>query len=257
MKIAILYSGQPRYIEETIQNHLKFFRLQQHEYKIFAHFWYSSSFKDIRGLSYLDNNIDISNSYLKNILNTDNVLLEDDDLVFSKLKNRNSFNPALHMQFYSLNKLFNLYSEELKEYDILIRLRTDLFFKSSKFFNLDKLKENTLYLSNFIKFDEDSVSDYLAISDFQIMKKYCEFYENIENIFSIKRLSTPEILLGNYLKSLNIFQKYLPINVVLYRNLQNQKIKRKVINFLKLRIPRKLMLYYYKIFNKEMYWSEL
>jgi len=157
MKIALLLYGQPRFFQYTYKYILQEYTIKNCETHIFAHFWKDIGYgpNDDEQKKYY--HIDSIQNYLEKI-NTKKYLIEDytdldKALIYIKEQINKDHNRYKIGQHLSMEKCFNLIeqyqSEHNIKYDIVIKVRTDIFYSNSKFYNTKIEYENVKY-NNYI-----------------------------------------------------------------------------------------------------------
>ena len=157
MKIALLLYGQPRFFQYTYKYILEEYTIKNCETHIFAHFWKDIGFGPSDDKTDTYYNIDNLEELLNNI-NTKKYLIEDytnldKTLIYIKEQINKDHNRYKIGQHLSMEKCFNLIeqyqSEHNIKYDIVIKVRTDIFYNNSKFYNTKIEYENVKY-NNYI-----------------------------------------------------------------------------------------------------------
>ncbi len=214
-KVAICYSGQPRSIERTFQNHLDFLINplvnSGAEVDIFAHIWFDPGLINkpfwegypSRGVW-----LESTPSFIVDCMKPKSYLIEK-----PKKFNEMGFKPDARFphpisntlsMFYGIESVFALKSEyeaELnKKYDFSVRIRPDLMF-SSFFIDLDDIAPssvNVIFDSN--KHTDYSIGDHFAIGSNETMNIYSKVFSHFSEIIESGSAINPECLLGYWLK---------------------------------------------------------
>jgi hypothetical protein len=188
MKIALCFSGQPRYLKDGYENIYENI-LSKYSPDVFVHTWWDDSMKNKKmelspTLSYKrnyyweENSLDIIKS-----LYSPKILLNESQIEFDTYSNVNYelCSPKnVHSMLYSIEK-----SNEIKKtyekknnfiYDAVIRCRFDTVFHK---FDVDLYQINLTYINCFVM-DCGSLNDQFAISTSENMDKYSSVYSNLE-----------------------------------------------------------------------------
>ena len=237
-KVAICYSGEPRSIEKTFQNHLNFLINPLInagvEVDIFAHIWFDPSLINkpfwesypSRGI-WLESTPNFIVDYIK-----------PKSYIIEKPKefNDKDFKPDprfphpiknMLSMFYGIENAFTLKrayeAKTNKKYDFSVRIRPDLMF-SSLFSNLDEISPvsvNVIYDTN--KHTIYSIGDHFAIGSNDLMNVYSVVFSNFKKIIESGSAINPECLLGYWLKMNSIEVKTHPWNHCLFRDYDNNR----------------------------------
>ena len=209
MKIAVCYSGLPRTILNCLDNHYENL-LKDNLCDIYFSFW------DTWGFNFREDTLkkeeNISKEDISNLIN----LLKPKRFEFEKFENFNDYfekktidSPQgypycknLLSMHYKIFKTFNLIDMS-ENYDVILRLRPDHFFKNKIKFEFPK--QNTIYTSlTGARCNNGGMNDQIAYGDYDVMKIYSSFFLDWEKIKEIKKTCNPEHLLKYYLDKNNI-----------------------------------------------------
>lgn len=212
MNIALCYSGQIRNIDKCYPTHLKHLinANDSHKFFIFGHFWHDSS-KQNNNYSQKteDGKWDIKNNEYLLSINPNSVMFDkpikiktdivQDPRFFYSVENAISMFFSIEMShiictLYSIRKKIN--------FDWVVRLRTDLYFKEDLIF--DNYNPEYCYVNDQFIHTSYAVNDMFAFSNMNNMTKYASTYSNISQLIKDKCLSVPECLLGYNLKNLEV-----------------------------------------------------
>ena len=149
MKIAVLFYGQPRFLDITKDRFLEEFSLPDHQFDFFMHFWEEIGFtpscdardryiindnlqKDVEYLQPKKYNItdytdlDILNNMLKNTLN----FIEHGKVKYKIHDNKTRYTFGQHLSLKKAYGLMSKYEEENNfKYDAVIKARPDFIYK--------------------------------------------------------------------------------------------------------------------------------
>lgn len=218
LKIAICFSGFPRVVKETYESIYKYLIIPNDIKDIFIHTWVCQEGANIgnRWMTYkyrksdtecifkkyspkcyveeFNENIKIYASYLPNDL-TDKYRKD----CLSRF--------GVQSQFYSFHKSIELASKYQKKhnfiYDVIIKLRFDLIFLSPII--IKDLDLNILHVSDFMTILKKGwVNDWIAISNYDNMKKHAELWNNINSLLDQGIVFHPERLVAKNLTNYNI-----------------------------------------------------
>ena len=227
MKIALCFYGQPRSVPKsfnTIRDNL----IIPNEIKdVFVHTWWRPELVNYRDNTDSGPRTDIKEEYLdfvKKNYNPKSILIEDDlkilfhssDLITKYLKPAASLD-RLFPSFYSRFKVFYLLKEYEEtnnlKYDAVVISRLDTFIKKS--INISELDLNQIHI-NSIEWnptkDNRYTSDFLIISNRQLMEIYSEIYNEMpaiaERMATLKEIPYfAESIAGNHLNYYNIIHQ--------------------------------------------------
>lgn len=214
MKVAVMLTGFLRTYEEAF-NLLKINLLDRYNPDLYISTWDKSE----NGILIKKNFIDLYKNYnLKNVLIEDIDKYNQEKFIIKKIDRFNDIfdiNPRANQhgeywanrlkdQWYLVKKLYLVIENEIN-YDIIIRLRFDLFIES---INLSINKGIT------VPFDIGGwdFTDHMAYGDPTSMKKYCSLHDYIyelylnHNIDITHAVDMPKYYLQNFQESLNIYR---------------------------------------------------
>lgn len=228
MKIALCFSGQPRSVEETfpyIEEHI----LNRFSPDIYAHVWYDDAWVGKRIVS--AGGVVATNPIKDNVIHKIQTLYQPKRLLidspkvfdekeyssrkFPQIKPQNSLS-----QRYSIQKAFELIDSS---YDVVIRMRFDWAIQTM-------IELPTVFGKILMPNDcphNDGVNDQFAIGPTNLMKVYCNLYDNIDRLFyNDGVVFCDEILLYKHLKQYNVPIHLMPIQYHLQRadGLEHERI---------------------------------
>jgi hypothetical protein len=226
MKVALLYSGMPRFIIEKHQNHLDYLFNNKINPDVYFSFWNLWGYNP-NGWGY---DINHNNSQLltdndkQNIVDTlvpknyeftnfETTSLELEEIIQHKISQASSKkydwngNPRSYVfQFYSLSRTIKLLKEE---YDIIVRIRSDLHFEH---YVIDYKNDNLIHI--YAGYCYPDMNDQFAYGSQSVMKTYFDVFDNITSI----DLMHPESILHEHLTMNSItIQKDIDCHYILQR----------------------------------------
>lgn len=222
MKIALLFAGQPRYLDEGYQNIYNNI-LSKYDVDCFVHTWWDQGLSGKRLEFYPTLTYNRTYFYKENVLETIMSLYQPKVLMHQKQKeftilqaNYGIGNPLTpYSQWYSVMKVNDLKNEYVKSadtnYDLVIRCRFDIDLMR---FNLnleDYINSPFLYAKTGCHAEENYhyIVDHFALASPKVMDAYCSLYPNIqkyydEGIGQSKHGMVAENLITYHLNSENI-----------------------------------------------------
>jgi hypothetical protein len=226
MKIAIFYTGMFRNFLDCVSNH-KEMLLDFYDCDVYLNLWDTYGYGHVaKKYSTIENDIIKSEDIEKilDILKPKDYLFEsfksvEDDLInLSNLFSEQDFPPhpknVLSM-FYKIKKGGEMIEDSGVKYDVVIRLRTDVFFFHKIEINED-IKENTFYVNHNGGWDDSTLGDWFGYGDQNTMFKFCKMYNTLlKNWCGVSTINSPEFLLYVYLTNnkINIEKKEIYLNL--------------------------------------------
>lgn len=192
LKIALVFSGQPRFVSGYSFESIKYKLLDMYDCDIYAHFWLSNC-KKWHNVNNSNPNINIINKNIDNfkqLYNPIDILIEEPlnkDTIMNPLLNNNDFkfikdNKQNYNVMYkylsrytSHKKAFSLI-KDVNKYDFIINLRTDLFINLMP--DLNTLSKDKIYSP--LRNDKFKYIDTLNI----FPPKYAHYYFNLIDVFN-------------------------------------------------------------------------
>lgn len=167
MKCAVFYSGQFRSLDRCYKNHLEKIFSKLTSYDIFADIEVSTDIEKYK--NFVENNIENVKKFTiySEPSSVHNVSIKPQNL-------RGEISTWLR-QIKSIRDSFNL-CENIEDYDIAIRIRTDSIF-DRPLENLEEFDFNNIYIPNHDNWF--GYNDRFAISNINNIQKYCFFYDAI------------------------------------------------------------------------------
>jgi len=201
MNIGIVFSGYLRCFYDTINSLKENLIYNNNNFDIFLHYSKNS----------LENkyfNKDISIEEIKKRISIKSIIYTDDLLLSDNPNENNTLNQ--NYKLYILNHhIQTLLKVQYKKYDIIVKIRPDVYLKSKIDYSL--VKENTLYVPKDSKLDKNKlknsddkyICDIIAYGNYSTMNIYLNFFESNKEL--IKQYGyVNETILYYYLKKKNI-----------------------------------------------------
>lgn len=213
MKIGLLISGLPRYVEKGYHNILKSI-IEPNDPDIFIHSW-----NDIDGTF----NYPVVDLYKPKIIKTDNQKtwlnsnMNLDRMMASHAKSyaKDRFIEMLYSSWYSIQQS-NLIKEEYRlknnlEYDYIIRARFDIHY--DMVIDCKKYDSNILHVSNKWLPDIEMIDDRFAFASENIMNAYCGGFNLLKLVQSYREkkdgIFCGETLVYEMCKMFNVSHKQI------------------------------------------------
>lgn len=214
MKVALCFSGMPRFWKETYNNFKKYI-VDRYDTDVYIHSWETNEYsygKHIHSYhnDFFDKNDMLEKYYPKKYLfeNPESLSIDysytEPNMLPISIKNVQSM-------YYSIKKCNDLIEDV---YDVVIRARFDLMIKCEiDIIRYDLTKINTVRMNHFGIFPYSS--DIFFFSDMKNMKSICNLYDDIQ-IICDSVVYNPEIMLTEYIRMKNILTDYIkePINIL-------------------------------------------
>lgn len=207
MKIALLYSGQPRHLKECSLNHKSTFFESNPDSKIdiFGHIWYDKNLSgsqfwgDYKTRGMWENN---TVELIRELWSPVSLKIESPKTFDSDLISDPRFcHPIQNIisMLYSMNEVNQLKCEHEQKngfrYDRVVRLRTDEFFRTP-IGPLEKYDPDYLHILSEGAHLSYGINDHFALGTSDIMDKYMTVYENLYKLVSMGAAVNPECLVG-------------------------------------------------------------
>ena len=252
MRIALCFSGQPRFINEVSSSILNNV-IGKNNVDVFAHFWFDATlqkepYKYGGDGGWVNQRIsesaiyDFKRIYDPKLLKIDenkkfkNQYLVDTYQESVERYKRGSINNPLEPDFYrrdinnvisyyySLNQVGLLkseyeYSNDFK-YDIVIKMRTDTIVNSQ--ISFDIIEENSLYYSDNMNQPDGMINDWLNYGNSNVMSIFMSSFQFLDSLISDAKMQTGgawccELIHKKMLDTYNIKPKPCNINLALPR----------------------------------------
>lgn len=195
MKVALLFSGQPRYLDEGYETIYKNI-ISKYDVDCFVHTWWEDELSGKKVQFHPTLSYNRKYFYKEDTLETIMSLYKPKAMMYQKQKEFDSYpgnyglaNPlSTHSQWYSVMKCNELKNEYAKSsntsYDLVIRSRFDC--NLMKFdVNLNQYLNSDFLYSKIIP-DNDIkilIADYFAVSSEKTMNVYCDLYNNLNRYY--------------------------------------------------------------------------
>jgi len=196
MKIALCFSGQPRYLREAYENIKENLMTNEHEIDVFAHFWWQDEYVGeviSRGSS---------NKYTENMENYFQEMYHPVKMVcepYIDVNTPESYKTAKYpagdindaklayynakSMFYSIQQSLEYAFDSGKEYDLYVRIRSDITLDSV--FRWDTFTNNKMYVVDGRGAGHDRyLTDVFALGNLNQMRKYSRLYNYIDKYMS-------------------------------------------------------------------------
>lgn len=213
MNIALCYSGQLRNFKACFETHKRYIidSNPKDRFFIFAHFWHDNN---LQGIKYRGQ---IQDDKEKDFWNINNVfdfvaIGPDSFLCQTPINFESSLVPdprfphpmqntlSMFFSIYKANQLQKEFSRERGfNFDISIRMRTDLFFTRN--LELDKFDKNKVHIHDQVCHMPYGVNDIFAFGASEEMNEYSSVFGNIYNMANEGCAVNPECFLGYHLNS--------------------------------------------------------
>jgi hypothetical protein len=231
MKVALLFSGNVRNFKDTHRSFFHYF-IKDNDCDVFIHTWNTKDSNTSSWWRKEKKSRKFSLEDLCKIYRPKAIEVEDYLDSFQSKRFKNVFLHNLMSMQYGIKSVFGLFDSYRKktgaEYDIVVRVRFDLIFKSifnnNEFY--DCINSNSVYLPKSMTYKVlNGVSDVFAFGPPCLMEKYCNFFDNlIDNSGLCSEdggVIVPEFLLDDYLKNNSVNVQYTEMEVGVLRSSTN------------------------------------
>jgi hypothetical protein len=201
-----------RNFDKNLENHISNLT-SKYDSDFYLSFW------DMQGIGNFRNRLDYGNDTINNEIKSQieknlkpkflefqnfQPFNEDFDIIEKKLKP--DFNPPFMKNvlsmYYKIKRCSDMVSKSGIDYDIVVRLRPDIYFNSSM--RLENPKENSLYVNNDGNWG-DAYNDQFFYGDQKTMKIVSNVYDNLYKIWETTGIhQSPEGILWTFLKQKEI-----------------------------------------------------
>ena len=216
MKIALLIAGYLRSFENNIESLNKYI-IENNDVDIYIHITKNKETK------YLNHDIDLNK--IITLLNPKYVMISV-DIDFKKGQKINDIMNQNYKFFWLNEERQRLEKLEHKSYDIIFKIRPDIYLNSSINFNKIDTKqvnipfESKIDLSKLKNNKDPYICDILAFGSPKVMNDYFNFYLELEALIE-KYGTVNETILYHYLKINNIEYNLLSIDYIVILSLFN------------------------------------
>ena len=232
MKIAVCYSGMFRNFQNNVDNHIEHL-ISKYDCDIYLSFWDAHGFNIVTTKfdSIPNDGVDTEskNKILKK-LNPKNFEFE----LYPELENffesegkkyRDSEHPPfcknILSMYYKINRCGEMVNDSNVDYDLILRLRSDILFSEDLILQLPK--ENTIYSPIKSSWDQ-SMNDQIIYGNKEVMGIYHNLYNKLPEIWmGWVSHATPEALLFHHMKKNNISMESQNINYDLLDKNNNKR----------------------------------
>ena len=210
MKIALVFSGQPRFIDGMSYNSIKEFFLNKYDCDVYAHFWFSQDtstsyetapWSTLGNISFPSDTLDIFNKLYNPVkLSFDEPLVHDDK--YKKYTNSHSHSGYLIYSTYtSLQKAYKLI-DNINQYDYIIKIRPDIIFNIK--FDVNNIDPHSIHVIPMREHPDILYNDTFAIvppsisNYFFNMVDYIDKYYTSGTLCNHEEMFTAHVISSNY-----------------------------------------------------------
>lgn len=112
-------------------------------------------------------------------------------LATGSLRNKEQLGEYLGLQWYGVKQSFDLAFDSKKQFDLMVRIRTDMFFKSANPKILEHFDKKSIIVP--AKYEYlGAMCDRFAVGSVEMMSQYADFYHHLNDVTGIaeRRLNT-------------------------------------------------------------------
>lgn len=204
-RLALCYSGQPRYIIENFENHIKNIIEPNHnefDIDVFGHFWKSSNSNSFDWQDFKGKQSGREEEFFKETMRAVRYQFEPqiqfkcDHLPMNPKYPHPVFNVvSMHYSLEKANDLKSTFENDNNfKYDCCVRIRTDLVFFHKVLFN--KFDMSKLNIEQGNPNEKYSMGDLFAFGNSEVMDKFSTTYSNIEKYVQQGQLVSSDTILG-------------------------------------------------------------
>lgn len=230
MKVAICYSGMFRDFLECVENHKKFL-IDNYDCDVYLHLWDVYGFGGVSKKYNSINDNKISKQDIDKILS----ILTPKKYIFEQITSKekelseiadsiskHDFQPytknVLSM-YYKIHQVGELMNQSNVNYDIVVRMRTDILFRDKILFNIP-LQSDTVYSIKNWCWGDHTMSDLFLFGNYKSMSYFHDMYNHLKSIWEkVGPYQSPEHLIYVHFKNGNIQIKKEDIFLDLRREL--------------------------------------
>lgn len=212
MKVAFCYSGMFRNFDKNLENHISNLT-SKYDSDFYLSFWDMQGIGDFKNRLDSDPNIidDEIKSYIENKLKPNFIEFQNFEPISQSFDNiERKIKPDLNPPFiknilsmyYKIKRCSDMVSKSGIDYDIVVRLRPDIYFNSSM--RLENPKENSLYANNDGNWG-DAYNDQFYYGNQKTMEIVGDLYSNLYHIWETTNVyQSPEGILWTFLQQKEI-----------------------------------------------------
>lgn len=217
-RIAVCLSGYARQFQECLPSFLKHL-VKNQEVDVFIHSWdMQDYYLRTAEPQKLDQDAYISSFNPKSYLIEERPTFPLSAAMLHCIREPRDCEGMMSM-FYSIfkaNQLKRIYEETNNfTYDVVIRTRPDVLYKSDLDIPLNMKKEK-IYIPVFGDFG--GLNDQIAFGSSQVINKYCDTFNRVEELLNYKAWMNPEVLTRTNLEILRIGVNRINLDYSLMRN---------------------------------------
>lgn len=216
MKVALLLSGQPRFVDSISYQTIKAKILDVYKPDVYCHVWFSSGatyetapWSGLGKMSINDNSLEL----IKKLYNPVKILDEpppSEDIIQARYVNtshpRTPYN--LSSMYLSMKKSYLLMNDQ--NYDFIIRLRYDAILTA--FPDLNKLQKGVLYAPDYSQYHNNVGNNGLIMSP-NIAAKIMTIYDRMNLIYNDGCILNDEQMITHLILKEKISTYILPKNI--------------------------------------------
>ena len=216
MKLALLIAGYLRSFEYNIDG-LKKYIINNHEVDVYLHITKNKETK------YVNRDVDVNK--IIHALNPKCIFISD-NIDFKKDKQVNDIMNQNYKFFWLNEEKKRVENLESKKYDVVFKIRPDVYINSYIDFTLSDLNKVNIPLDSKIdvsklkNIDDEYICDIIAFGGSDVMNKYFNFYLELEELIATHGVVN-ETLLIHYLKNNAILYSLQNIDYVVILSLCN------------------------------------
>jgi hypothetical protein len=232
MKISVCYSGMFRNFQNNVDNHIEHL-ISKYDCDVYLSFWDTHGFGSFRDKHNIKHD-DIIPEHVKveilNKLHPKNFEFEpfsqlEHFFEFEGKKYRDSEHPPfcknILSMYYKINRCGEMVKDSNVDYDLILRLRSDILFSEDLILQLPK--ENTIYSPIKSSWNQ-SMNDQIIYGNKEVMGIYYNLYNKLPEIWmGWVSHATPEALLYRHMENNNISMESQDINYDLLDKNNNKR----------------------------------
>lgn len=207
MKIALVFSGQPRFIDGISYNSIKKIFLDKYDCDVYAHFWFSQDistsyetapWSTLGNISFPSDTLDTFNKLYNPVkLSFDEPLVHDDK--YKKYTKSHSHSGYLiHSMYTSMQKAYKLI-DNINQYDYIIKIRPDIIFDIS--LDLNSIDRNSIHAIQIRNYPDILYNDTFTIVPPDISNYFFNIIDYIDTYYNSGILCNAEEIFTKHLTS--------------------------------------------------------